>query len=349
MFDLSTLEVPIVGAPMAGGPSTPELTAAVCEAGGFGMLAGTYLSLETLREQITAVRAATDRPFGVNLFVPEEIPFDEAAFAEYRDLLQLVADRVGAELPETVAYSDDHFDAKIELLLAMNVDAVSFTFDVPSRATIRRFTEAGILTIGTVTSVREAQRASGAGVLALCAQGIEAGGHRATFHIADDDPQVSTADLVAGTIEATGLPTVGAGGVGSREDVQTLLDAGAVAVQIGTLLLRCPEAGTRQAHRDALADPQFTETVTTRAFSGRLARGLLNAFIRDYSDLAPALFPQVNTLTGPIRRAGSDDPQVINLWAGTGFRNARAVPVAEVIAGLSPAPGQGPVTTSRHT
>ncbi|GEE02055.1 oxidoreductase [Gordonia spumicola] len=331
-FD-TDLTVPVVGAPMAGGPSTPALTAAVSRAGGFGFHGGAYVSPDTLRDDVRATRALTDRPFGVNLFVPERVDVDATAFAAYRERLTPLADRVGVELPEQVAFTDDAFPAKIDVLVDERVPVVSFTFGLPDRAVIDRLHDAGIAVSSTVTSVDEARLAVEAGVDSLCAQGFSAGGHRAMFAIADADPRIDTLDLVAAVADL-GLPTVGAGGVGSADDVRAILDAGAVAAQIGTLLLRTREAGTRQAHKDALADPRFTRTVTTRAYSGRLARGLENEFIRANDGRAPSAYPQVNTLTGGIRKAASTDPDVINLWAGSGFRSARVATAADVIAGL---------------
>ncbi|ALG86678.1 NAD(P)H-dependent flavin oxidoreductase [Gordonia phthalatica] len=336
MFSFDLLDAPIAGAPMAGGTSTPELTAAVSNAGGLGFYGAAYLSPEQLRETIAVIRSLTDKPFGINLFVPEEIPFDAAAFDAYRERLQPLADRLGAALPTEVPYTDDSFDGKVQVLIDERVPVASFTFGFPSAETVARLHEAGVLVAGTVTCVREAEIARDAGADALCAQGVSAGGHRATYGILDEDPEIETLPLTTGVIEATGLPVVAAGGVASADDVRALLAAGAVAAQIGTLLLRCPEAGTKQAHRDALVDPRFTETVTTRAYSGRLARGLVNAFIDEHTATAPPVYPQVNKLTGPIRKAGSSDPDVINLWAGSGFRAAQAVPAAEVVAGLRP-------------
>ncbi|QRY63540.1 nitronate monooxygenase [Gordonia sp. PDNC005] len=329
------LRVPIVGAPMAGGTSTPALTAAVSEAGGFGFHGGAYVSPETLRADVRSIRELTDQPFGVNLFVPEQVDVDDLEFAAYRERLTPLAERAGVDLPESVPFTDDAFDAKIDVLIAERVPVVSFTFGLPDRNTIDRLHDAEIAASSTVTSIDEAHTATERGVDSLCAQGFSAGGHRAMFRIHDADPQVDTLDLVRAVVPL-GLPVVGAGGVATPLDVEAILEAGAVAAQVGTLLLRTPEAGTRQAHKDALADPRFTRTVTTRAYSGRLARGLENDFIRTNDGHAPLAYPQVNTLTGGIRKASESDADVINLWAGSGFREARAVSVAEVISGLTP-------------
>ncbi|MFZ2511637.1 MAG: nitronate monooxygenase [Gordonia sp. (in: high G+C Gram-positive bacteria)] len=336
MLDLSTLAVPIVGAPMAGGPSTPQLTAAISAAGGIGILAGAYLSPDALRAQIANVRARTDRPFGVNLFVPEEIPFDGEGFLRFREKLAPLAERYGVALPDMVEYTDDGFDAKVAVLLDEQVAAVSFTFGVPAPDILAAFTDRGVATITTITGPLEAQIAVDAGTTILCAQGFEAGGHRSTFHIQNDDREISLAHLLP-TVLGLGVPVIGAGGVGGVDDVRAILAAGAVAAQVGTLFLRTPEAGTRSAHRAALADPQFTHTRTTRAYSGRLARGLVNQYIDDFTDVAPPIYPQINTLTGPLRKAAADDPQVINLWAGTGWRGAHEISATDVVAALDPA------------
>ncbi|WOC11163.1 nitronate monooxygenase [Gordonia sp. MP11Mi] len=325
----------IIGAPMAGGVSTPALTAAVSDAGGFGFYGGAYLSPDTLTAAIRDIASLTSRPFGVNLFVPERVDVDRVEFAAYRDRLRPLAERVGVTLPESVPFTDDSFDAKVDVLLRERPAVVSFTFGLPDRSVVERFHAVDVAVSVTVTSVAEARLAADVGVDSICAQGFSAGGHRAMFAIADADPQVETLELVRAVVDEVGLPTVGAGGVAGPTDVRAILDAGAVAAQIGTLLLRTPEAGTRRAHRDALGDPQFTTTVTTRAYSGRLARGVENDFIRANTDVAPSAYPQVNTLTGGIRKAASDDPHVINLWAGTGFRSAQAIPAGDVVRDLS--------------
>ncbi|GAA4673657.1 nitronate monooxygenase [Gordonia humi] len=335
MHRFDDLSLPIVGAPMAGGVSTPSLTAAVSNAGGFGFYGGAYLAPDALRSAVREIAGLTDAPFGVNLFVPERVDVDADEFAAYRDRLAPLAARLGVELPATVPFTDDAFDAKVDVLVDERPAVASFTFGLPSGAVIDRLRAADIAVSATVTSVDEARAAADLGVDSLCAQGVSAGGHRAMFAIADSDPEIDTLDLVRSVIAASGLPTVGAGGVAGPDDVRAILDTGAVAAQVGTLLLRTPEAGTRTAHRGALADPQFTTTVTTRAYSGRLARGLVNDFIRANSDHAPSYYPQVNTLTGGIRKAASDDPQVINLWAGAGFRAARAVPAGDVVRDLA--------------
>lgn len=340
-FGPAALEVPIIGAPMAGGPSTPELVGAVGSAGGLGLLAAGYLTTDALADQLETTRAGTDRPFGVNLFVPQRVEVDADRFATYRRELEPIAAHYGAELPSEPRWSDDEFDAKLSLLEAEPVDVVSLTFGCPADA-VRRLRAAGSTVVGTVTSVEEARLAASAGVDALCVQGPDAGGHRATFDIAAEPGTESLDDLLAAIGEVTELPLIAAGGVGDAARIAELLDAGAVAVQLGTLLLRTDEAGTKPAHADALADPRFSQTLVTRAFSGRPARALANHFTDAHSASAPPYYPQLHYLTSPLRAAAgkAGDAESLNLWAGTGHANAAAEPAEKVIRDLWAATGR---------
>jgi nitronate monooxygenase len=334
MFDFRSLTVPIVGAPMAGGPSTPELVAAVNSAGGFGFLATGYASADKVRRAIVELRHLSDAAFGINLFVPEPITLEGLLLDEYRELLGERAARFGAPLPDEIPFSDDDFDAKIDLVITESVPVVSFTFGAPPPEVIARLHEHDICVVITVTTVTEAQLAIDAGADVLCVQGPDAGGHRSTFHIADTPGEVELDQLIEQIAVLSDLPLIASGGIATAQRAVQLLELGAVAVQVGTLLLRTPEAGTKPAHKNALADPQFTETVVTRAFSGRPARALRNSFVDEFSDAAPAAYPYVNTLTSALRLAAAEDPHTLNLWAGTGYRHAGTEPAAAVIARL---------------
>lgn len=334
-FTLADLDVPIIGAPMAGGPSTPELVGAVGAAGGLGFLAAGYLTTEALAEQIEVTRAGTDRRFAVNLFVPQRVEVDADRFATYRRELEPIAARHGVELADAPKFSDDEFEAKIALLEAEPADVVSLTFGCPAEA-VGRLRAAGSLVIGTVTSVAEAKRATDAGVDALCVQGPDAGGHRGTFDIAAEPGTESLDELLTAIGQVTELPLIAAGGIGDGARIAELLEAGAVAVQLGTLLLRTDEAGTKPTHADALTDPRFVETVVTRAFSGRPARALANHFTEAHSTSAPPYYPELHYLTSPLRAAAgkAGDSETLNLWAGAGHTNAAAQPAEKVIGDL---------------
>ena len=337
MFDFEEdLRIPIVGAPMAGGPSTPELVAAVSSTGGLGFLAAGYKSVDAVRHEVDAVRALTDAPFGLNLFVPGRPLADRAAVETYRERLQPLAERRNVVLPEVVDHDDDAFDAKVDLAVELAVSVVSFTFGLPPRGVVDRLHAAGTAVVATVSDVDEARSAAERGVDAICLQGVDAGGHRATLDPDAEPVPRPTRELVEAARAAVDLPVVAAGGIATGADVAATLEAGATAVQIGTALLDADEAGTKPAHRAALHDARFTDTVVTRAFSGRPARGLVNDFITDFDAYAVTAYPQVHLLTSGLRAAAgaADDPQGLALWAGVGYRSARSAPVEEIVRDL---------------
>ncbi|MEU3015932.1 nitronate monooxygenase [Nocardiopsis sp. NPDC007018] len=324
---------PILQAPMAGGATTPALVHAVAVAGGFGSLAAGYLSAAALSERIDEVRALGTDVFGVNVFVPSGSRPPDADLDDYRAELAEEALRHGAEIgPAT--HDDDDWDAKIDLLAESAVSVVSFTFGCPPARVLHRLRDAGALTVVTVTTVEEARTAVARGADGVCAQGLEAGGHRATFDPSRSDDRPLLA-LVPEVVRAVDVPVVAAGGVMTAQDVVAALAAGASAVQLGTAFLRCPESGAQPPHKAALADPGFAATSLTRAFTGRPARGLTNRFVLEHPD-APAAYPEVHHMTKPLRAAAARaaDTGGMALWAGTGFRQAREVPAADLVAEL---------------
>ena len=313
---------PIVLAPLAGGPSTPELAAAVCEAGGLGFLAAGYLSASALAARLARLRELTSRPFGVNVFVPGP-PFagDLAPFVE----------RLGPGAGEP-RWDDDDWEAKLALLRAAPPAVVSFTFGCPDHDVIASLPcEVWV----TVTTPDEARIAAGAGADALVVQGAEAGGHRASFADRPEVPVIGLLPLLQLVRDAVDLPLIATGGLATPEAVAATCAAGARAAQIGTAFLRCPEAGTSEVHRRALASD--APTALTRAFTGRLARGIRNRFMDEHPD-APVAYPEIHHVTAPLRAAGRQrgDADVVNLWAGEAHALARAEPAAEVVRRLTP-------------
>ncbi|MEA5155436.1 NAD(P)H-dependent flavin oxidoreductase [Raineyella sp.] len=338
MREFPALRVPIIAAPMAGGPSTPALVRAVGAAGGLGFLAAGYRTPATVAAAIAEVRTGGTDLFGVNLFVPDPTPIDVAAVEAYRQALLPLAAQLGVEqLPEP-APDDDSWQDKVELLVDDPVPVVSFTFGLPDRTTVERLHAVDSYLVGGVTSVDDALEAVRRGLDALVVQGPDAGGHQCTFRTSDPAPTTPLDTLLAAVRAAVPVPLIAAGGLSDTAEVRRVLEAGAVAAQLGTAFLLTPEAGTNPTHRAALTQPGFTETVLTRCFSGRLARGLRNAFVEAYDALAPACYPAVNQVAGPIRRAAAaaGDPQHTHLWAGTGWRLAAEEPAGEVVARLWP-------------
>ena len=327
-------ELPIIAAPMAGGPTTPEFVIAAADAGALGFLAAGYKTAAQLAEQIETVRTATST-FGVNLFAPNPVPVGAAEYDAYRAELQDDAARHGVDLPARPRQDDDAWQAKIDLLIANPVPIVSFTFGIPSKAALGALRRAGSTLVQTVTSPEEARRAADAGVDALAVQASAAGGHLGTLtpeHIAPARPLL---DLLR-EIDV-GLPLIAAGGISDASQVAASINAGAVAAMVGTVLLLAPEAGTSDAYRAALSGADRGDSIITRAFTGRPARALRNRFTNAHNAHAPAGYPALHYLTSPIRKAAAADknPEDINLWAGTGHRNARTQPLATTLHELA--------------
>lgn len=328
---------PVVVAPMAGGPSTPALVRAAAGCGSLGFLAGGYLTAEALDAQVAEVAADTDL-YGVNLFAPHPVPVDRASYAAYRDLVRPEADRLGVDLPAEPVEDDDDWQAKIDLLVARPVPVVSFTFGLPDATSTAALRRVGSVLLQTVTTVEEARRSAEDGMHALVVQGSGAGGHSGTFDAGRTPPDRPLTDLVAEIVATVRLPVLGAGGVVTAAQVSRVLEAGAEGVGVGTALLLAHEAGTSAAHRAGLLDTSRTTTVI-RAFTGRPARGLTNSFVTRYDAAAPLGYPALHHLTRPLRRAAAaaGDPELVNLWAGTGHRSVRAAPAAEILADLAAA------------
>ncbi len=332
MFTLDLLALPVIAAPMAGGASTPELVAAVNAAGGLGFLAAGYRTAAVMAEQIARARELTDRPVGVNLFVPGVVdPAAVAGLPRYRAELLPEAERLGVTLPVEIAADGEDWEAKIAALLADPVEVVSYTFGLPTRQEAAALRAAGTAQVATVTSPAEARAAAALGMDALCVQGPEAGGHRGTHLVGAAPGTEPLLALLAQVRAAVDLPLIAAGGLGTGPRIAAALGH-AQAVQLGTAYLLADEAGTSPAHRAALADPRFTETVITRAFTGRPARALRNAFTTRHADQAPHAYPEVHHLTAPLRTAATrtGDLDTVHLWAGTSHATTRPGAAAEI-------------------
>lgn len=331
------LAIPLIAAPMAGGPSTPALVMAAGRAGGIGILAAGYQAPQALAEQIAAVRSA-GVPFGVNVFAPNPVPIDAGAFRRYADAIRPEADRYGIDLGGAdPVEDDDRWEDKIDLLRTDPVPIASFTFGIPPRPVIAALRKAGTLLVQTVTSAEEARIAADAGADMLAVQASAAGAHSGTLTPQRVPLAIPIAELIAQVRSAVTLPLVAAGGLATSADVAAVLRAGAQAAMVGTALLRADESGTSAAHQAALAGPSRGQTIVTRAFTGRPARALRNEFTDRYSSCAPAGYPALHHLTRPLRRAAAaaGDAERINLWAGAGYRHAAAEPTGRILARLA--------------
>ncbi|MEV3902583.1 nitronate monooxygenase [Mycobacterium sp. NPDC050551] len=327
---------PVIAAPMAGGATTTAMVIAASQAGSLGLLAAGYKTADAVGNEIAAVREASV-PFGVNVFAPNPVPIDAADYRRYAAALQREADRFGLTLPTDPVDDDDAFGAKVELLLSDPVPVVSFTFGLPGAEVIRALQKAGTTVVQTVTSLQEAEAAAAAGVDMLAVQAAVAGGHSGTFTPDRMPPPLPIGDLVAQVTGAVRLPVIAAGGLATPADVADVLRAGATAAAVGTVLLRADESGASATHQRALTDPSRTETVITRAFTGRPARGLRNRFIDEFEASAQLGYPALHHLTSPLRRAAAaaGESDLVHLWAGTGYRHAQQKPTAAILTDLA--------------
>jgi nitronate monooxygenase len=334
VFRLDSLRVPIVQAPLAGGPSTPALTAAVTRAGGLGFVAGGYKTTAALAENLDALQAEIGAaPFGVNLFAPPGHGADEDRVADYTDRIRPVAAAAGVELG-TPRWDDDRYGEKLDLVCARRVPIVSFTFGCPSAQDVAQVHRAGGVAWVTVISPEDAAAAAAVGADGLAVQGYEAGGHRGSFDDAHpaDLGLLTLLQLVRDRVD---LPMVAAGGIASGRGIAAVLAAGASAAALGTALMLCPEAGTAPVHREAIAGPGPL-TAVTRAFSGRRARGIDNQFLREHSAAAISAYPQIHHVSAPLRANAKEtgNRENLHLWAGQAYPLAVAEPAADVIARL---------------
>ncbi|HXB26673.1 MAG TPA: nitronate monooxygenase [Gemmatimonadaceae bacterium] len=329
------LRYPVILAPMAGGPSTPELVAAVSNEGGLGMLGAGYLAPDAIRAAIRSIRALTDRPFGVNLFVPDPPPDPDVAaeaVARARALLEPFAAELGVGLPATVSTVD--FDAQAAVLVEERVPVVSVTFGVLSARWVAAFQWIGTVVMGTASTVSEGKALEDGGVDFVVAQGSEAGAHRATFLAPVARSLIGTMALVPMMVDALTVPVIASGGIMDGRGVAAAHMLGAVGTQLGTAFLATPESGAPAPHKTAVLTATEESTGVTRVYSGRAARGVLNRLARELepheAELPP--YPLQNALTRDIRiaaaRAGK--PDLMSLFAGQGTRLATDLPAAEV-------------------
>jgi nitronate monooxygenase len=322
---------------MAGGPSTPRLAIAVCEAGALGFLAAGYKRADAVREEIETVRAATERPFGVNLFVPTPEPAPADVLAAYLREIAPEAERQGVELGEP-RFEDDSWEAKLDVVCEARPAVVSFTFGCPERAVFERLHAAGIAAWVTITNLEEARVAEAAGADGLVVQGTEAGGHRASFiEDGSDEGGIGLLALLRLAARASSLPLIATGAVADGPALAAVLCAGASAAQVGTALMLSPEAATPEAQRALLAEPAPTRV--TRAFSGRPARGIVNRFLSEHSAAAPLAYPEIHHATSPLRAAARKrgDADAFNLWAGQAHELVQTRPAGEIVRQMAAA------------
>jgi nitronate monooxygenase len=333
---------PIIQAPLAGGGDTPALVAAVCEAGGLGFIGAAYLTPDAIRDAANDVRRRTTRPFGINLFVPNAEPPQVEATAALAAVAPYFRE---LGLPEPAAPGGDsiRFDDQLAAVLELGAPVFSFTVGCLPATTIRRIKEAGMLVMGTASTVEEARLLEEAGVDAVVAQGAEAGGHRCTFAGAFEAGLIGTLALVPQAVDALRIPVVASGGIMDGRGIVAALALGADAVQMGTAFLTTDEAGVPAAYKEAIFAASGADTRLTRAFSGKPARGIVNRVMREVDAAADGMpdvilpFPRQNALTRPLRAAAAKAgrSEFLSLWAGQGLGLARREPARALVERLA--------------
>ncbi len=327
---------------MAGGPTTPELVAAVSNSGGLGTIAAGYLSPNQLREQIKAVKLLTELNFGVNLFVPTKYTIDEDAVREAISLLKPFMSilNVPVESPALPSYEHDLeiFHEQLKVIVEENVSICSFTFGIPSPEVVTQLKKEAIVVIGTATTVNEAIMNEKAGMEAVVVQGSEAGGHRGSFDKDGKESLIGLLSLIPQTADSVSIPIIAAGGIMDARGLVAARSLGAKGVQMGTAFLTCSESGANQAHKDAILKASEDQIVLTSSFSGKQARGINNSFITAMERKEGGLpeYPIQNALTKGIRKqAGIEkNPDYMSLWSGQSPRLAKAVSAKELMNGI---------------
>jgi nitronate monooxygenase len=331
-------DVPVIQGPMAGGACTPELVAAVSNAGGLGAFPGSLLSPQVIEEQVARIRSLTERPFMLNFFVQGKPAPTNDEVERAAQLLRPVWESLGwSELPQPKKWCED-FAAQFDTLVKLQPAAASFTFGILERAQVERLHAAGILVIGTITTVDEALAWQAIGADAVVASGVEAGGHRGTFIGRQEDATLTAAELWPKVVAAVRIPVIAAGGIMSGADIKRALAAGARAVQMGTAFLVTDESGIHPAYKHRLIRGEG-KTKLTRSFSGRYARGIENRFMQQMAAVEAQVppYPIQNALTGSIRAAAasSGDTELMSMWAGTEFARARPMPAGRLVGLLA--------------
>jgi nitronate monooxygenase len=333
------VELPIIQAPMGGGPSTPELVAAVSNAGGLGSLGAPYLTPQQILDAVRRVRELTDKPFAVNLFAGAYQTENAIDPAPMLTLLGEVHAALGLAPPLLPVLPPDPFAAQLAAVLEARPPIFSFTFGIPKPQEIARLRAQDITIVGTATTVAEARVLEAAGIDGILAQGSEAGAHRGTFSGRFEDAMVPTLELVRGIARTVALLVAASGGLVDGADIRAALEAGATAAALGTAFLACPESGASETYKRAVLAARTDTTVITRAFSGRPARGIANAFIKRMRNHEGAIlpYPLQNALTRAMRAAAAErgESGFLSLWAGTGVARARALPAGELVSVLA--------------
>ena len=337
MFNFAQLALPLIQAPMAGGITTPQLVAAVANQGGVGSFGFAYSTPEKIHADLVAAQSLTSGPINANFFVfnPVQMPSEQTQTKAMQALRSLSVDGVQSLTIPAEPFYPDLMD-QLEPIWSARPAILSFHFGLPPDGVIAKAHALGIAVGISATSLAEALAIESAHADFIVAQGIEAGGHRGQFDLQAKDEALSTFELTALLAKHCRIPVVAAGGIMNGAQIQAAIAKGAQAVQMGTAFLCCDESGTPPSYRDYLLHKQDRPTTLTKAFSGRLARGIENTFTRTMQAQTTLPFPIQNTLTGPLRQWAvvQNDAEYQSLWAGTAYAQVRSMSTKDVMQQL---------------
>jgi nitronate monooxygenase len=337
MFNFNQLTLPLIQAPMAGGITTPQLVAAVANHGGIGSFGFAYSTPEKIHADLVAAQSLTSGPINANFFVfnPVQMPSEQTQTNAMQALYSLgVGGAQSLAIPAEPFYPN--LMEQLEPIWNARPAILSFHFGLPPEGVIEKAHALGIAVGISATSLAEAMAIESAQADFIVAQGIEAGGHRGQFDLQANDERLSALELTARLAKHCRIPIIAAGGIMNGAHIQNALANGAQAAQLGTAFLCCDESGTPPSYRHYLLHKQDRPTTLTRAFSGRLARGLENTFTRTMQDETTLPFPIQNTLTGPLRQwaVAQNDAEYQSLWAGTAYAQVRSMTTKDLMQQL---------------
>ncbi|WEG14679.1 nitronate monooxygenase [Pullulanibacillus sp. KACC 23026] len=343
LIDLLNSHYPIIQAPMAGGITTSQLVAEVSSCGGLGMIGAGYMTPDQIREQTSEIKQLTSRQFGINLFVPNDLPVSEKNIEWANEKLESICKELKVQHPDRIEVPNykhlvNQFYEQIKVLIEEKIPICSFTFGLPSEPIIKELKQHSIILIGTATTVSEAIEVENKGMDIVVVQGSEAGGHRGDFLKDTQESLIGLMSLIPQVVDHVKIPIVAAGGIMDRRGLMASLCLGAQGVQMGTAFLTCIESGAHPLHKEAILGTTEDQIVLTRAFSGKWARGIKNRFIsemQEYESSLPA-FPVQNSLTKSIRKAAALEGKkdFMSLWSGQSPRLAKNQRVSTLMKSL---------------
>lgn len=343
MTELLKIEYPIIQAPMAGGITTSKLVAEVSNSGGLGMIGAGYMTPFQIREQIQEIKQLTSKPFGINLFVPNDFNVIEDQVKLSNKCLNSIRQQLNLQEKDSFEIPNfnevfEIFIEQIKVVMEENVPICSFTFGIPPKEVIAELKQANIILMGTATTVREAVENELAGMDIVVVQGSEAGGHRGNFIDGNQESLVGLMSLIPQVVDNVNIPVISAGGIMDGRGLIASICLGAKGVQMGTAFLTCIESGAHKVHKEAIINANEDSTILTRSFSGKWARGIKNIFILEMEKNERFLpsFPVQNTLTQDIRKSSAADnnQDYMSLWSGQSPRLAKNQTVETLIKSI---------------